>query len=123
MDIQTFVAETILQISQGIKLAQEKTDAMPVMVNPPLLLEKDGIRIHRVGDVAQSITFEILVEVETSKEMKGAGDIKVFSFSADASAQKKEKNTNTSKICFTIPVVFPQQWKQLKKDQSLKKTP
>lgn len=112
MDLKDFVSETIVQISQGLIDAQEKTKDLGTVINPPLFTkpEEDAIVKDNEGNTdqaAQFIDFDICLTVENANNSEAKGKISIFSCSLGGGESSSVNIGNMNRIKFTIPVVFP----------------
>lgn len=110
MDIKTFVAESLSQISSGIVEAQKITSSQGTVINPPLTTTQNGYRINlgnRDNIIAHLVDFDINVSVEDSAGAGGKGGIRIAMFGIEGGATSTNKNASTSRIKFSIPVCWP----------------
>ena len=114
MELKDFVAQSIIQIAEGLAEARSKTHAHGVEINPPLTksagagVVPDVYVNHRngVNVVPQFVTFDVLVNAESTDAVDGKGKISVVGLSIGGGASVESKNTNSSRITFSIPVCW-----------------
>ncbi len=115
MDLKSFVADTITQIAEGIKLAQERTRDLGAYVSPRMADQEKLAGKHAHAPIAQKIDFDIALEVleETQKQdgTKHEGGLRVAVVHVGGDSRESTSRTGreatTSRIKFTIPVRWP----------------
>lgn len=120
MDIRDFVSDVLIQIVEGITLAQEKTSQSNAIISPRIYRNECGhvsvSHSEMNSDACSLVSFDISVKVtETKSDQTGANGgaqirMAVFSVGGDASKGKQniEHNSNTSHIKFEIAVKWPE---------------
>lgn len=121
MNLQQFVAETIVEISKGINEANEKSgkESIGVKVNPAnsyndgknsYIVENDNAKPGNKKNI-ENIKFDVAVTVNESEMENGEGgggiQIAGFQVGAKAGMESTSSSQNTSRIQFEIPIVFP----------------
>ena len=114
MEIKDYIAETLVQIAEGIKEAQNRLKDEDVVVNPGKTFgspgnywigkgQKHGSVIRRVQEV------EMKVGVVSSEEATGDGGAKVRLgvFNLGVGIEEKGVERNENYVKFSIPVSFP----------------
>jgi hypothetical protein len=117
MDLKTFVAESLKQIAEGIKDAQDADTG--AWIAPGVIFDKGALRAHDNSSetVAQFVSFDVAVMATESDSMKGGIAIKVLELvSAGTKAASETQNSSVSRIKFEIPIVWPRggksKWRQ-----------
>ena len=109
MELKTFVSETLKQIVEGVKQAQEDVKDMGATVNPPstAYAEKQLYVTDYNKRTVQIIDFDISL-TETEATQTGAS-IGVFFGSVGLGAHgKAETGSNAmNRVKFSVPVVLP----------------
>lgn len=109
MDLQTFVAETLIAIVEGVKQAQER---YPAGSGTAAINHLDRIADEAaLPDKPTSVSFDIAV-TSASETDKGGGrkagiNIKVVEASIYGSNGVKSKNEAISRVAFAVPVNLP----------------
>ena len=130
MNLQTFISETISQISKGIEAANEQLESTSAIVSPrsikPLqdkntkgygyLDESDEPRFMRV---VEEIEFDVAVTATEGKETKGGIGIMVGAVGIGSQGKSESENASVSRIRFRIPVVLPNPETKEKKNESV----
>ena len=114
MELKDYIAETLVQITNGILEAQDRLKAVDVIVNPAKTFgtkgdfwigkEQDkGPVLRRVQEV------EMKIGVISSEEVRGDGGAKVHLGVLNMGAGLEEKGVerNENYVKFSIPVSFP----------------
>jgi hypothetical protein len=118
MDLKNYITESLLQLMDGIKDAQDKISTAPIPENDkkyfgayiaptPLNLNKN------THDNFEKIEFDIALTV--SKDSTATGKLKISVMQIDfegRSQSVEEKNSSVSRMKFSIPVIYPSMPKQ-----------
>ena len=112
MDLKEFIAETLSQITEGIREAQERTKGTGARVSPTL----NGSSEHAVklgflsayGGAAQVVKFDVALTVKDTADKKGGIGIFAGAISIGATAQSGLENASISRVQFCIPMGFPE---------------
>lgn len=116
MKLEDFVTDTIKQIINGVKNAQEYAKENGGKVNP------SNINLVGKGDVmtywdnynsiaGQGIEFDISVTTHDEGQTEGKAGVFVAFLKAGVSGKESTENIATNRIKFTIPVFLPIQQK------------
>ena len=111
MKLQEFIKESILEIMNGVKEAQQ-SNSTGAKINPGDLRLGDGIKHAHLydfgsGSLLSSVEFDIAVTAEKSKETKGGIGVFVGAIGIGSQGQSDSKNVSLSRIKFTIPIRMP----------------
>lgn len=114
MEIKDYIAETLVQITKGIKEAQNRLKDEDVIVNPGKTFGSQGdywigkkqencAVMRRVQEV------EMKIGVVSSEEVTGDGGAKVHLgvLNLGAGVEEKGVERNENYVKFSIPVCFP----------------
>lgn len=113
MDIKEFVRDTLVQISSGVKEAQEIVREDGGFVNPASRTgAKDTADSHLAtihdGQGVFLVDFDVAVRVTEENKANGEAKLKVASvLSLGGGAEDTKENTSTSRISFQVPLAFP----------------
>ena len=104
MDLKEFIAETLVEIQQGVQLAIQKTRESQTngVINPVWGTSKDVGASH-----IKEVKFDIAVTVSDKASGQVGGGIKVMGVSIGGDASESEERSHVSRIQFSIPVVPP----------------
>lgn len=109
MNVQEFVADTLVQIASAISDANArlKEASVDATANPPAanLVSQGSVTYQGVSDT-QRIEFDIAVTVEKSATIKGeAGFLMVLKLGTEGNSATT--NAQVSRIRFSIPLKLP----------------
>jgi hypothetical protein len=116
MELKEFINQTLVQLIEGVKLAQNQTRSLDGEINPylPEVLLKDKVldsRMFRLGGTVEKnvffIDFDVAVTVIESDNIKGGGSINVAAIKLGAGGESNTTNTQQSRIKFIIPITLP----------------
>jgi len=117
MELKDFLSQSLLQIIEGVKIAQEKSADFKAKVNPflPNVLVKDKVldpRMLYLGGTHQYtvflVDFDVAITVTEGDNIKGGGSLNVAAIKIGAEGQSSTTNTQQSRIKFLIPITLPQ---------------
>lgn len=104
MDLKTFVADSLKQIAEGIREAQQ-TDTGAIVCPRIRDLKTMEIAVGANTYTAQSVSFDVAVSVVESGA--GGGIIKVAWLEIGGNINSGTSSSSLSRIRFDIPVVWP----------------
>lgn len=108
MELKDFVRDTLLDLIQGVKEAQEKCEETGAIVSP-----RSGQVDSTFIRGPQTVSFNVILGVEEGK--KGSTGIKVscpqVGFQIGKIFDGSKKNSEQTSVSFTVPVYFPYQKK------------
>ena len=115
MDLKEFVSDTLVQICEGIKDAQDKTKEMGAYVSP--MLTAKGTATAHGGDatgvsrVRFDVALEVIDESKSGNTSKHGAGLKIFCAHAGLDGSNEnhttDKETHVSRVSFEVPVVWP----------------
>ncbi len=104
MELETFIKETLVQISKGIKSANDelapsrkKDDGTDL---PKLFLLSPG----KKQDLGSGVHFDVAITTKTNDEGSGGAKVKLAIFEADLGGKLKSSEQAVSRIQFSINV-------------------
>lgn len=115
MKLSEFVKETLVEIAEGAKQADERYNEMGIgCVNPRGKYHFEGIasmtsgegRLARSVPVA-SVSFNLKVELEEKNEVSGGIGAMLKVISTNLAASKGKNEISVQEISFSVPVVLP----------------
>jgi hypothetical protein len=112
MDLKDFVAETLVQIVEGVEDARKRVEDKSVGVNPQMATTHDhagaqGL-LHIGGQTfAQVVQFDVALTVLEGKGTKGGIGIFAGGIGLGSSGQSQTENSSVSRVKFSIPLVLP----------------
>lgn len=120
MDLKSFVAETLVQIAQGIDEANEKLADSQAIVNPRYVIGHgeikdatvygylvEGNERNNYRQAVHAVEFDVAVFATEGKEAKGGIGIVVGSIGLGTQGKSDTSSSSNSRIRFTIPMLFP----------------
>lgn len=115
MDLKEFVSDTLVQICEGIKDAQDKTKEMGAYVSP--MLTAKGTATAHGGDatgvsrVRFDVALEVVDESKSGNTSNHKAGLKIFCAHTGLDGSNEnhttDKETHVSKVSFEVPVVWP----------------
>lgn len=130
MKLKDFVAETLKELIGGVEEAQDFAAEKGAMINPPMTLAgatqiEGPLYYYQSEDgmyYAQIIDFDVAISISNDTEGEVNGGIGVisgvFNVGAKSKASTKDSNNESSRVRFSIPVMFPLQKKVAPKQKS-----
>lgn len=111
MELKEFVAQTLIQIVEGVKDAQEKIKESGALINPktftgPGIVVDDSSSVNTVRNI-QNVKMNVAVTVTENAGNKSGIGIVASVFKAGTLKEESDTNTTTSRIEFDVPVSFP----------------
>lgn len=111
MKLQDFISETLTEIIQGVKNAQEFASKNGAMVNPTSQ-RLVGTHSNALWDddnqiLGQQIEFDITVTTRDEGQTEGKAGVFVTFLKAGIAGKEETENIATNKIKFSIPIFLP----------------
>jgi len=115
MELKEFISQTLVQIVEGIKDADQLLEKMDAAINPHFFhLKPPGSSVHGEIDesctyqrVVQLIEFDIAVSTGKIEDAQATLGIMVVSAGAKGEVHAEKSNSSVSRIQFAIPMVLP----------------
>ena len=114
MELKEYVAESLVQINEGITEAIKRLEGTGVIINPNSTFHSDGQfwigKNQERGPVerwVQMVEMNIMTIVTDASEDQGGARINVGVLNIGGGVKNKGSEQNTNSIRFTIPVCFP----------------
>lgn len=110
MELKDFVKETLLQITQGVKEAQEATFEYGAVINPGTYASGENYNhavIKNKKYPIQDVEFEVALTATTGEGNKSGIGVAFGAFAIGGNKSTEEKNISVTNIKFTVPAVFP----------------
>ena len=117
MQLKAFVKETLIQIIEGVKEAQEQVLVSGAIVNPKgFFTERDTIKWlpeRATGEhwrEGQVVDFDVSVTVSETDEARGGLGIQIAStvIGVGVSGKSEEQNSTISRLKFSVPLFLPE---------------
>jgi len=118
MNLEDFVAESLVQIARGIEKADELLQDSGAIVNPRHVVPESpgpnayGFLAENPADqgymaIVQKIDFDVAVYASQTTETGGKAGLMVAALGVGANASTEKGEKTESRIKFSIPFVFP----------------
>ena len=107
MVLQDFVKETLLQLTMGVKEAQEAVKGYGAVINPKFITGSESAKICGEYRPVQNISFEVgLTTASEDMSQKGIGVI-LGGLKAGYKGNGEKSESAVTNVKFTIPLAFP----------------
>ena len=112
MDLKEFVKETLIQISSGVKEAQDEVRKIGGVVNPATLSSTNvsGAYFSTIDDMHHVflVDFDVAVAVSENTGTNAQAKLNVATFiSLGAGGQSANASATTNRLSFKVPLAFP----------------
>ena len=112
MELKEFVKEALIQISEGVRDAQEPIREKGGYLNPAIRIGKSAETSHisslSDGQNIYTVDFNIAISVTENTGTKADGKLTVASIlNLGGSTTSSESNSTLSKIAFKVPLALP----------------
>ncbi len=109
MELKEFVAATLADIVEGVRLAQARTKGTSAVVNPELDSSsgREGSFHRGTGTFIREVEFDVAVTATESTGTKGGVGIFVGAVALGSQGQSDAGKTQLSRIKFGVPVLLP----------------
>ena len=112
MDLQEFVSESLKQLVDGVRDAQEHAAPSGAKISPMMHQKGPATGRYSVpegGGVVQNISFDVAVTAQEKNEQGGKAGLNVPYFNFGGKLSAEQENATISRIKFEVPVVLPSQ--------------
>lgn len=111
MDLRDFVAETLTQITDGVRDAQTRAAEHGSRVNPQILggaaIAAQFGFLPADGGPAQIVQFDVALTVKEGTGTKGGIGISVGAVTLGSTGQSNAENSSVSRVKFCVPLGLP----------------
>ena len=113
MELKEFITNTLVQIMEGVKDANDKLETSSAEVNPRLgptsstILAKQGILTADNRGVIQNVDFDIALTGSDGTKTKGAISVLFGAVNLGSSGQSETTNQTVNRIKFYVPITLP----------------
>lgn len=114
MELKEFITQTIKDVLDGVLEAQnaQKIGNCVVPSGTGSNAFPKGNVINNGDWTSTLINFDIAISAEESAATGGKAGVKIAVLSAGLDTENTNKNTSTSRIQFSVPVIFPKNRKK-----------
>lgn len=111
MDLQDFVAQTLIQISSGVKQAQAEAMKVGAEVNPhltggPTERASQGF-LWASGRAVSVVHFDVALTIVEGTGTKGGIGVFAGAVNLGSSGQSSSENRSVSHVKFSVPLGLP----------------
>jgi hypothetical protein len=112
MDLKEFVRETLVQITSGVRDAQDEVRSLGGIVNPATLTRTDGAGSYfsTIDDIHHVflVDFDVAVSVTENTGTNAGAKLNVATFlSLGAGGQSANSSAATNRLTFKVPLALP----------------
>jgi hypothetical protein len=111
MNLKEFVAETLVQLVDGVIEAQARTKDKKAIINPTLIANSQTGKIgvfDTSGAPAQMVSFDVALTAMEGTATKGGIGLVVGPVALGSTGQSKEESSSISRVKFSVPVSLPE---------------
>lgn len=117
MNLETFIAQSLVQIARGIEKANEELTDSQAIVSPKNVKDVQKSNDSTYGlislsdgswAVVQEIGFDVAVTAAKGGEAKAGAGITVGAVTIGAAGKEDRQDTSVSRIRFSVPMLMPQ---------------
>ncbi|QWF70570.1 hypothetical protein KEF85_14765 [Methylomonas paludis] len=118
MQLREFIKETLTQIVDGVRDAQEPNGgAFIVPAGDGGHKYADHPRFSASARLKSTIVdFDVAITAEDSDKVEGSGGIRVLSIQFGAKGEAASKDTTVSRIQFAVPLLLPESQREWHKE-------
>lgn len=112
MELKDFVAQTLVQIVEGIDQANDSLSNKSAFVASSNIKTSEDIKYYydkdRTLHYVSNVDFDVAINIQDSQSKTGGANIEVFSvLNIGGKGEKGLINTSTNRIKFTLPLALP----------------
>ena len=110
MELKDFITETLTQMMEGVKNAQEKAKRFGAVINPPSIHKKENtISLGNLGENQriQTIEFEVSLTSTSSSDTQKGISVAFAGIGLGSGKGNNEQNAIVNRIKFEIPIALP----------------
>ncbi|MGI9012859.1 MAG: hypothetical protein ACR2GY_01255 [Phycisphaerales bacterium] len=109
MNLKDFVAQTLVQIAEGVTKAAKGAGESGAIVNPEISVHSmaDPGMTSRKRPKNQLIEFDLAVTVDNSSSAKAGAGLRVFGIGATADGATASATQHVSRVRFSVPMALP----------------
>ena len=113
MELEDFVAESLIQIVKGVRRAQDELKGTGARVNPHM---RSTAKDHTIGEAemdggqpVSNVEFDVVVTATKGAGSKGGVGVALGVVGLGTQAQSDSKSGQESRIKFKVPILLPRQ--------------
>lgn len=109
MKLREFIAETLVEIQQGVAKAIDRRDQEGLAGRISPIFSDPNDKDLDWTKLIEKVEFDVAVTVSRAGEATGGGAIEVFTAKISGRGSFKEEHSSVNRIKFSVPVLFPAQ--------------
>jgi hypothetical protein len=110
MDLKDFVASSLTQIVEGVKMAQQATGASGAWINPATRFSKSDETVNVAPGISayvHDVEFDVAVTVSDKQGADAGAKLEIFGAKIGGGGNVAYENQAVSRVAFSVPVVWP----------------
>ena len=111
MELKDFISETITQMMEGVKNAQEKAKEFGAIINPPCEYSKEYTISMRNNNGEyqriQTVEFDVSLTSTSTSDTKKGISVAFAGIGLEGGKGNNEQNAIVNRIKFAIPIALP----------------
>jgi hypothetical protein len=112
MDLKEFVAASLTQIADGIKMAQDATKSSGAWISPVTSLTPGGPEMSRITTpegrrYVHEVSFDVAITVSDEQKAGAGAGITIFGAKVGADGGVTYQNAAVSRVQFSVPIMWP----------------
>ena len=111
MELKDFITETLTQMMEGVKNAQEKAKEFGAIINPPSEYSKEDTISMRnsIGEYQriQTVEFDVSLTSTSTGDTKKGISVAFAGIGVEGGKGNNEQNAIMNRIKFAIPIALP----------------
>lgn len=107
MELKEFVSQSLIQIMEGVRDAQEKAKEFNARVNPFTDVRTDAFAIEYTFKDTQHVEFEVCVTSEDKKGAAGGLSVLFGAISVSGKVEDTASKIALNRLKFSVPVIYP----------------
>ncbi len=113
MELKDFVSETLKQVIEGVKMAQEATKESGGKINPKGIYTTSTNSNPQLytenNELVQIIEFDVAITTTEDDKTKGGVGVFVGAFGVGVQGESNNQNSAINRIQFKVPIILPVQ--------------
>lgn len=109
MKLREFIAETLVEIHQGVAQAIDRRDKERLAGRISPIFSSPNESTLDWTKLIEKVEFDVAVTVSRTGEAAGEGGLEVFAVKVGGKGSVKQEHSSINRIRFSVPVLFPAQ--------------
>lgn len=110
MELNTFITESLKQIVDGVRGAQEHVGQTGAIINPEKIVNAAASKTlvdKETGALVVNVGFDVAITVNETTNREGGVKVAVGILNIGGHGQSENANSSVNKITFCIPMILP----------------